>query len=255
MFGFKGLELGNSEQRMSRAASMRRTATPAPDLRATDDHDRGHEFRSAKRHSRRVRALRWALPSAALGGLAIVLLFLWLDPLRFYRGLPVEFGRISITDNKLTIEAPKLTGFTQDRRPYSVTAKSAAQDLGSPNRIELSGISGQVELSNRGETTLSATTGLYDMKAGVLRLGSGIQIGATGGYKMNLRDATMNVRKGTIVTRRPVNAQFPDGSLDAKNLEIRDHGDHVKFGGGVTMTFKLPRGDADANGAKTVDIK
>lgn len=255
MFGLKGLELGNSEQRMSRAASMRRAATPAPDLSATDDYDRRHEFRSAKRHSRRVRALRWALPSAALGGLAIVLLFLWFDPLRFYRGLPVEFGRISITDNKLTIEAPKLSGFTEDRRPYLVTAEKAAQDLGSPNRIELFGITGNVELNNRGETTLSAKTGLYDMKAGVLRLGAGIEIGATGGYKMNLRDATMNVRKGTVVTKRPVNAQFPDGSLAAKNLEILDHGDHVKFGGGVTMTFKLPRDDAATKGANTVDVK
>jgi len=255
MFGFKGLELRNSEQRMSRAASMRRAAAPASDMRATDDHNRGHEFRSAKRHSRRVRALRWTLPSAALLGLAIFLLFLWFDPLRFYRGLPVEFGRISITDNKLTIEAPKLSGFTQDRRPYLVTAESAAQDLGSPNRIELSGITGQVELSNRGETTLSAKTGLYDMKAGILQLGSGIEIGASGGYKMQLRDATMNVRKGTVVTRRPVTALFPDGSLLAKNLEIHEHGDFVKFGGGVTMSLKLPREDAEAKGAKTVDVK
>jgi len=254
MFGFKGLELGNSEQRMSRAASMRRAAA-APAPRVQDDHDRGHEFRSAKRHSRRVRALRWVLPSAALVGLAIFMFFVWFDPLRFYRGLPVEFGRISITDNKLTIEAPKLSGFTQDRRPYLVTAEKAAQDLGSPNRIELFGITGNVELNNRGETTLSAKTGLYDMKAGVLRLGAGIEIGASGGYKMQLRDATMNVRKGTVVTRRPVTALFPDGSLLAKNLEIQEHGDHVKFGGGVVLTFKMPREDVETKGAKTVDVK
>jgi lipopolysaccharide export system protein LptC len=255
MFGLKGLELGNSEHRMSRAATMRRPAAPAPALRAVDEHDRGHEFRSAKRHSRRVRLLRWVLPTAALIGLAIVMFFLWFDPLRFYRGLPVEFGRISITDNKLTIEAPKLSGFTQDRRPYLVTAESAAQDLTSPNRIELTGISGHVELANRGETKLSAQTGLYDMKAGLLQLGSGIEIGATGGYKMQLRDATMNVRKGSVVTKRPVTALFPDGSLLAKNLEIQEHGDFVKFGGGVTMSFKLPREDANAAGAKTADSK
>jgi lipopolysaccharide export system protein LptC len=254
MFGLKGLELRTSEQRMSRAAPMRRAAA-VPEPRVQDDLDRVHEFRSAKRHSRRVRALRWALPSAALVGLAIFMFFIWFDPLRFYRGLPVEFGRISITDNKLTIEAPKLSGFTQDRRPYLVTAEKAAQDLGSPNRIELFGISGSVELSNRGETTLSATTGLYDMKAGTLQLGSGIEIGASGGYKMQLRDANMNVRKGTVVTRRPVTALFPDGSLLAKNFEVSEHGDFVKFGGGVVMTFKLPPSESDAGGAKTVEAK
>ena len=91
---------------------------------------RARKFRMAQRHSRRVRLLRWLLPSAAVSVLAIVTFFVWFDPLRFYRNLPVDFGRISITDNKLTIEAPKLTGFTQDRRPYWVTAESAAQDLG-----------------------------------------------------------------------------------------------------------------------------
>lgn len=253
MFGLKGRELGNSERRMSRAAFLRRPAAPAPVPRVTDDYDRGHEFRSARRHSRRVRALRWVLPLTALGGLAVVLFFLWFDPFRFYRELPVEFGRISITDNKLTIEAPKLSGFTQDRRPYLVTAESAAQDLGSTNRIELSGISGQVELANRGETTLSAKTGLYDMKAGILELGSGIEIATTGGYKMILRDATMNVRKGTVVTQRPVSALFPDGSLVARNFEVLNHGDFVKFGGGVTMSFKLPRNEGEAKDATTVE--
>jgi hypothetical protein len=103
-------------------------------------------------------------------------------------------GRISITDNKLTVDAPKLTGFTQDRRPYSVTAESAMQDLSKTNVIELSGIHGQVELANRGETSLRAKTGIYDMKAGVLRLSEGIEIGSTGGYQISLTDALVNCK-------------------------------------------------------------
>src|SRR5688572_18295739 len=114
---------------MSRAATMDRAGTaaipPAPEIEV----DRTHAFRSAKRHSRRVRLLRWVLPATVLSGLSLILLYVWLDPLRYYRNLPVDFGRITISDNKLTIEAPKLTGFTQDRRPYSITAKEAAQDL------------------------------------------------------------------------------------------------------------------------------
>lgn len=210
---------------------------------------RSDAFHAAKRHSRRVRVLRWALPAAALGGLALIGLFLALDPLRIYRDLPIEFGRISITDNKLTVEAPKLTGFTQDRRPYSVTAESAMQDLSKTNVIELSGIHGQVELANRGETSLRAKNGVYDMKAGVLRLSEGIEIGATGGYQIWLNDAVVDVRKGHIVTDKPVRAVFPDGSLQAQNLEIFDHGDRARFDGGVVVTFRMP----PPNEAKTAE--
>jgi lipopolysaccharide export system protein LptC len=224
---------------MNQATPMRRVVLARPAVAAEAAAGRDVAFRTAKRHSRRVRILRWALPSAALGGLAVILLVVWLDPLRLYRNLPVEFGRISITDNKLTIEAPKLTGFTQDRRPYSVTADSAAQDLGSPNVIELAGILGQVELANRGETEMRAKNGVYDMKSGNLTLSNGIEIGATGGYKVLLQDAFVEVRKGRIVTDKPVKAVFPDGTLDAQHVEIFEHGDRVRFGG-VTMTFRMP---------------
>ena len=219
------------------------------------DQGRDAAFRKAQRHSRRVRVLRWALPTAALGGLTLITLVVWLDPLRFYRNLPVEFGRISITDNKLTIEAPKLSGFTQDRKPYSVTADSAAQDLSQPSVIELAGISGKVELANRGETEMRAKEGVYDMKAGTLRMTGGLEITASGGYQILLKDAFVEIRKGHIVTTNPVKAVFPDGSLDAGRLEIFDHGDRARFDGGVVMTFRVPPGEDAKSAGKTAEAK
>lgn len=204
--------------------------------------DRDQAFRSARRHSRRVRFLRWALPAIALSGLALVALVLSFDPLRLYRGIQTDFGRISITDNKLTIDAPKLSGFTQDRRPYSLTAEQASQDLGKPNLVELAGIHGQVEMANRGETELRARRGLYDMKAGNLTLTEGIEIAATGGYRVTLSDAFVEVKKGRIVTENPVSAVFPDGNLQAARVEIFEHGDRVRFDT-VRMTLRMPPED------------
>jgi lipopolysaccharide export system protein LptC len=215
---------------------QRAIAPPAPVLAVTE---RDRAFRTAKRHSRRVRVLRWALPASALTALALILLYVWVDPLRFYRNLPVEFASISISDDKLTIEAPKLSGFTQDRRPYSVTATSAAQHLKSPNLIELGGIHAQVELSNRGQTEMRAKSGLFDMKASSLDLTGGVETGASGGYKVTLDDARVEIRKGHVLTPNPVNAIFPDGTLQAQRLEIFDHGDRVRFEG-VVLTFRLP---------------
>lgn len=238
---------------MSQAHPMRPAdlalLTPAPE----DTRDREAAFRAAKRHSRRVRLLRWLLPSVALVAAALITLVMWFDPLRFYRNLPIEFGRITIEDNKLTIEAPKLSGFTQDRRPYSVTAATAAQDLSRSNVIELTGIHGQAELANRGETEIRAANGVYDMKAGTLHLTEGIEIGASGGYQIWLTDAFVEVRKGHIVTKKPVKAVFPDGSMEAKQLEILNHGDYVRFDGGVVVTLRLPPPGENAD-ARTADV-
>jgi hypothetical protein len=54
-----------------------------------------------------------------------------------------------------------------------------------------------------------------------------------------LQDALVEVRKGRIITDKPVRAIFPDGSLDAQRVEITEHGDRVSFRG-VTMTFRMP---------------
>jgi lipopolysaccharide export system protein LptC len=86
---------------------------------------------------------------------------------------------------------------------------------------------------------MRATSGVYDMKSGNMILSNGIEIGATGGYKVLLQDALVEVRKGRIVTDKPVHAVFPDGTLDAQRVEIFEHGDRVRFGG-VTMTFRMP---------------
>jgi hypothetical protein len=78
------------------------------------------------------------------------------------------------------------------------------------------------------------------MKAGVLRLSQGIEITATGGYRVSLTDALLEVRKGHIVTDKPVRAIFPEGSLVADRLEIFDHGDRTRFEGNVVLRFRLP---------------
>ena len=225
---------------MSRPAPSGQLA--AANLYAADDMARlrAVAFSQARRHSRRVYFLRYALPIAVIGGLVLIVLGSWLDPLRFYRGLPIEFGKLSISGNKLTMEAPKLSGFTRDQRPYSVTAHSAAQDLTKPNVVELSDIQGRVERDDRTMTELRARSGLYDTKAEFIHLFGGIMIQSGGGYQMWLSEADIEVRKGHVISNHPVNAVFPDGNLQANRLEVFDHGALAVFDGGVTMTVMMP---------------
>jgi lipopolysaccharide export system protein LptC len=101
---------------------------------------------------------------------------------------------------------------------------------------------------------MRAKNGVYDMKSGNMKLSNGIEIGATGGYKVSLKDAFVEVRKGRIVTENPVSAIFPDGTLEAQSVEIFEHGDRVKFLG-VTMTFRIPPETARAADQQAADTK
>jgi lipopolysaccharide export system protein LptC len=230
----------NDGHRMSRTASDMRVTSVSLYSREGTPNGRDHAMQDAQRHSRRVRFLRIALPAVAGTGLLLVILFLLIDPLRIYRQLPVEFSKLSIEGNKITMEAPKLTGFTRDKKPYNVTAGSAVQDLTQPNIVELNDIQGSVDQESRGGTEVRAKSGVYDIKAENLQLHGGIEIHSESGYHVYLNDAFIEIRKGRMVTKNPVNATFPDGSLEAARAEILDHGAVVVFDGGVVVNMQLP---------------
>jgi lipopolysaccharide export system protein LptC len=97
---------------------------------------------------------------------------------------------------------------------------------------------------------MRAKNGVYDTKAGSLHLTGGVEISSAGGYLVLLQDALVEIRKGHIVTRNPVRAAFPEGTLEAQRLEIFDHGDRARFDGGVVVTLRPPP-PGDAKTAET----
>jgi lipopolysaccharide export system protein LptC len=196
-------------------------------------------FRDAARHSRRVYLLRRVLP--ALAGIAFVLVSLWLyfDPLRYVRELPVSVGALKISGTKLTMEAPKLTGFSKDGNPYSITAESAAQDLTKTSVIELTDIVGKFTTGERGETVLSAKSGIYDSKTEQMRLFGGIKIRSEqGGYSGVLKDAVGEPKKGHMRSENPVAITFNEGNLRSDRVELLDHGKVAVFEGNVIVNLK-----------------
>jgi lipopolysaccharide export system protein LptC len=201
---------------------------------------RRHAYGEAVRHSSRVRFLRRVLPSLALVILSLVGVIAWFDPLRIVRDLPLDVLKLSIRDNKLVMDAPKLSGFTKDGRGYNITARAAAQDLTKANMIELDGIVANFTLTSSGKTELTATKGVYDAKADVVQLTEGIVIKSTSGYEGRLTDALITVKKGHIVTANPIDIIFNNGSLRADKMEIFDNGARAFFEGGVVMFVKLP---------------
>jgi lipopolysaccharide export system protein LptC len=237
------------------------SAAPSPARTAPREQDeilrrRREAFQDAARHSKRVHFLRRVLP--IIGGIIVVLvtLWLWLDPLSYVRELPIGVGALKISGTKLTMEAPRLTGFSKDGNPYSVTAESASQDLTKTGTIELANIVGKFTSQDRGETVLKAKSGVYDSKEEKMRLYGDIHIDSKeGGYSGLLHDAVAEPKKGTMRSDNPVAITFNEGNLRSDNVQILDHGKSAIFEGNVVVNLKdsavsLKDDDADAKSGK-----
>jgi lipopolysaccharide export system protein LptC len=205
------------------------------------EHDR--RFRAAVRHSRTVRFLRWAIPCGLLMGVAFFAAAAWLNPLRnALAKLPIDPGSLVVSGTKITMEAPRVAGFTRDARPYELTAKAAAQDLTRPGILELKGIQAKVQMKDTATIDMHAAAGLYDTKTDLLKLDDQIVITSTSGYKGQLREAVVDIKKGKITSSLPVVVDMLNGTLNANSLEVGENGDVITFGGGVVMDLVLGAG-------------
>ena len=206
-------------------------------------------FRSARRHSRAVRILRIAIPLAVVLGFTGIFLITYFNPLRMLAKLPIDVGNLVVSGTKITMEHPRLSGFTGDARAYELSADAAKQDLTKPDLIELRNIRAKVQMQDKSTVEVSATAGIYDSKGETLKLDQNIVLSSSTGYRGRLSEAMIDIRKGNVVSERPVEVELLQGTLNANRLEISDSGDLVRFGGGVNMTLML--GDAAAPQAKT----
>jgi lipopolysaccharide export system protein LptC len=211
--------------------------------------DSERAFRSARRHSRAVRILRVAIPIAVLLGVTGISLITYFNPLRMLAKLPIDAGNLVVSGTKITMEKPHLSGFTRDERAYELSADAAKQDLTKPDLIELHNIHAKVQMQDKSTMEMSATAGIYDSKAETLKLDQNIVLSSSTGYRGRMSEAMIDIRKGYVLSERPVEVEMLQGTLNANRLEIVDSGDLVRFDGGVNLTFML--GGAAASQAKT----
>jgi lipopolysaccharide export system protein LptC len=96
---------------------------------------------------------------------------------------------------------------------------------------------------------LSALTGIYDTKGETLKLDKDILLSSSTGYEGRLSEATVDIRKGHVLSEHPVQVKMLQGTLNANRLEIIDSGELVRFGGGVDMQLMLNQPPAPAKAA------
>lgn len=203
-------------------------------------------YRRALRHSRRVRLLRVVLVGAVVTVLVGLVADNYLLPVGALH-LPGEIANVLIQGTKITMQKPRLNGYTGDGRAYQLSAEAAVQDVTKPDFVQLERIRAKMEMADKSTVDLWADDGVYDMKGDMLTLNNNIRLVSSTGYEARLSQAVVDVRKGNVVSKTPVWVKLLDGTLDANRLEITDKGDVARFTGDVHMVLQSGKPDGKAD--------
>jgi lipopolysaccharide export system protein LptC len=206
--------------------------------------DNRRAFRAAMRHSRLVRITRVGLPVAIVVFAAAFGAYSWLDPMRALARLPVSTEGMVVSGTKVVMRQPRLTGYTKDERPYTLTARSAAKDLTNPDAIEMEDIRTTIQMPDSRDVVVTAREGVYEAKAEAIRLTNGVVVKSPE-YEVLLKDALVNVRAGTVVSEQPVEVKMLQGTIRSNRIEVAESGAVIRFEGGVTV-------DIDGDAAPTI---
>jgi lipopolysaccharide export system protein LptC len=217
--------------------------------------DSARAFRVARSHSRVVRVLRIAVPISVIITVLAFVLWTWFSPMRLLQSVSNDLGAdLVVSGTKITMQQPRITGFTRDSRRYEFTAKAAAQDLTKPDLVDLHDMQGTINMKDNSVTDVVAPSGTYNSKTEILQLGRNTVVTSTSGYKLLLDNATIDIRSTKLVTEEPVHVEMKEGVLDAQRMEVLDSGNTIRFDG-VKMDLKGDQLAPPQSGTKQQDTK
>ena len=183
-----------------------------------------------------MRWLRIGLPAIIAAALLVVVVVNYMPSIGAFH-LPGELGTLVIRGTKVTMQQPKLSGYTADSRPYQFTAKTAEQDITKPDLMELHQIEANVKMQDDSTVKVVSNSGLYNVKSEMLTLNDAVHLVSSTGYEVRLNQAVIDIHKGNVVSEQPVWVKLTNGEINAKRMEVIDGGNVIRFSGGVKTTL------------------
>ncbi|MDB5415995.1 MAG: export transporter periplasmic protein LptC [Rubritepida sp.] len=204
--------------------------TPLPERRHVLTPSRLRYVPSAgaivRRH-RLVQVMKLALPMAAAGLLALLLLWPEFEGrdgrLSFRRG-PV------LVPEALQLVAPRFQGVDELGRPYTITSRTARQP-GQEEIMLLDQPRGDILLNDGAWVYVEANNGVYNKPAQHLDLEGDVRIFHDGGMLFRTQAASVQIDAGTAHGDRPTQAQGSFGTIESEGFDLQDRGAVMIFTG------------------------
>ncbi|MEO1089999.1 MAG: LPS export ABC transporter periplasmic protein LptC [Pseudomonadota bacterium] len=193
--------------------------------------------RPAGLYSGFVRFMRIMLPVAALGILAVIVLWPRLQGLDTGLIVP-QVGDLDLeADGRVRLDQPRYVGRGDDGDAFSVEAEAGRVDPRAPNRIELERMRADLPGSDERQVELRAAEALYDRDQDTLDLGGEVRLVTSDGYELRTTSAHVDVANGTVATTAPVDGDGPTGTIVADRMDAADGGAVITFRGNVHVVI------------------
>jgi lipopolysaccharide export system protein LptC len=202
--------------------------------RAETNAAREAAFRRARKHSRKVQFLKFALPVAAIliGGSFAAYSYISVPG-----SVSFDVSESAYADGKLVMANPKLDGYTKESRPYSMTATRALQHLDKNGIIDLEGIDARLPVSATEFATIGAERGVYDREKNTLDIPSAITVKTTDGMTAILQSAYLEIGPGNLRTKDHVDIKMNGAQIVADAMSVLENGKVLIFERGVKMNL------------------
>lgn len=208
------------------------------------------QAQAAKRSARR----RWAAPgsshdkvmrllSVALPvGVGVLAAFLVMAPI--YAGGDVSFvldkNKVEVARERLKIQAAQYRGQDGRGRAFTLDAGSAVQRSSAEPVVELRTLDARIALDD-GPARLHADRGRYDMNAEQVQVDGPIAFRAADGYRLDTRDATVDLKARTLASGGAVTGALRQGTFSANRLRADLEARTVTLQGRARLRI-VPRG-------------
>lgn len=184
------------------------------------------------RHDRLIAVLQIALPI----GIGILAAFLVMAPL--FMGGDVSFvldkNKVEVAKERLKLEAAQYRGQDVNGRPFTLDAGSAIQRSSAEPVVELNKLLAEIELKD-GPAELKADTGRYDMRSDQVKVDGPINFTAADGYRLDTRDATVDLKTRRLQSGGAVTGSTPMGTFSANRLAADLEGRTVRLEGNARL--------------------
>lgn len=166
-------------------------------------------------HDRVIGALRIALP-VLIGVLAA---FLVMMPLAGSGDVSflLDKNKVEVAKERLRIQSATYRGEDGKGQPFQLTAGSAVQKSSAEPIVQISRLAAQIGLAD-GPANLVADHGRYDMDSQQVMVDGPLRFTATGGYQLDTKDATVDLKTRRMRSGGAVTGSVPQGTFSASRL-------------------------------------
>ncbi len=205
-------------------------------------HARPEEQKNfSKGYSSFIRAMRLLLPLIAI--IIVTLIFAWpemedtIEPLAREQILP----DVPSAQNELL--KPRYESLDKDQQPFTITAEKAAQDQNNPELILLDKPTADMLMKDGTWLAAKADNAIYEQNAEKLQLNGNVHLFHDAGYQLETEELRVNLETQEAFSDQDVQAQGPEGIINAIGLEAYGTDNIVIFKGPATMLLNAS-GDA-----------